>query len=501
MGSTFASRLLGFLRVAVVGAIFGGSGDADVLNLVFNIPNNLRKLLAEGALSSAFIPVLSSAIIADPGGESSRRIVRLIVTMQLVILLPLMLLSVAFSGQIVDVILDFPEPARQALASDLFQWLIHYLLLISVSAVLMGTINSHNRFLIPALTPLIFSISVIVSILLLHHRMGVFSMAVGVLVGGVLQILFQTPQFSKLGYDFRPSFKFSDPRFRTVMVQWLPVVGTASIYAINQQVTMLFASGLEDGSGSAVTNALTFWQLPFGIFGASIITVLFPRMSRQSAAADTQGLQQSLQYGFRYLIALLIPSAVIMGMLGHEIVAVALQRGEFQPQYTDLAARTLAGYCFGLLSVGAFSFFQRFFYATGNFRVPLVTALVTFVLDVGLAVWLKETRLRVVGLAIANSAAFSVGLLLMVYKANHALGGLDFRRIGVTFAKVGLSVVPVALFIRIYLQRSGQWWVEGSSPANLLRLTGVGAGAVGILLAMYYSLQVEAFRSLVGRKK
>ncbi|TVQ39840.1 MAG: murein biosynthesis integral membrane protein MurJ [Spirochaetaceae bacterium] len=501
MGATSASRLLGFVRVAVIGAIFGGSGEADVLNLVFNIPNNLRKLLAEGALSSAFIPVLSTTIVEDGSGESSRRIVRLVLTLQLVILLPLMLLSVLFSSQIVGVILDFPEPARQVLASDLFRWLIHYLLLISISAVLMGTINSHNRFLVPSLTPLLFSISVIGAIVLLHRRMGIFAMAVGVLAGGVLQILFQVPQFIKLGYDFRPSFRFGDQRFRTVMAQWLPVVGTASIYSINQQVAMLFASGLEDGSGSAMTNALTFWQLPFGIFGASITTVLFPRMSRQFAAGDNQGLQQSLQYGFRYLIALLVPSAVIMGMLSHEIVAVALQRGVFQPRYTDLAARTLRGFCLGLLSVGAFSFFQRFFYATGRFRIPLLTAGVAFVLDVGLSLWLKETRLRVVGLAIANSAAFTVALALMIHQAHRMLGGLDFRRIGVTMGKVTLSVAPVVLFIRLFLRHSGAWWMEGSTLANLLRLTGVAGGAIGILLIMYYFLQVEAFRTLIGRQK
>lgn len=501
MGSTFLSRLLGFVRIAVIGAIFGGSGEADVLNLVFNIPNNLRKLLAEGALSSAFIPVLSATIIEDPSGDASRRIVRQILALQLVLLVPLMVLSVPFSSNIVGVILDFPEPERQQLASQLFSYLIHYLVLISISAVLMGTMNSHNRFLIPALTPLLFSISVIGAILLLHQRLGVFSMAVGVLVGGVLQILFQTPLFRKLGYDFRLSFSFGNPRFRTVMAQWLPVVATASVYAINQQIAMLFASGLEDGSGSAMTNALTFWQLPFGIFGASITTVLFPRMSRQSAAGDLDGLRQSVEYGLRYLIALLIPSAMVMGLLGREIIAVALQRGEFLPQYTELAARVLAGYSLGLLSVGAFSFFQRFFYAGGNFRTPLVTACVALVLDVGLSLWLKETRLRVVGLAIANSVAFSVGLLMMLYQANRMLGGLDFRRIGGTLAKVGCSLVPLVAFVTIYLQRTGAWWVEGSSLVNLGRLAVVGFGSVAIVVAMYYVLGVEAIRTVFGRNR
>ena len=501
MASTRVSRLLGFVRIAIIGAVFGGAGQADVLNLVFNIPNNLRKLLAEGALSSAFIPVLSAAIGEDNSGRTSRAIVRQILTLQWIILLPIMAASVVFAGPIIRTILDFPELERQILAAGLFRWMIHYLFLISISAVLMGTLNSHNRFLIPAVTPILFSVAVIGAVLLLHRSIGVYSMALGVLIGGVLQILFQTPSFVGLGYDFRPSFRFDDPRFRTVMAQWLPVVGTASIYTVNQQVAMYFASGLEDGSGSAMTNALTFWQLPFGIFGASITTVLFPRMSRQAAAGDRDGLGESLQYGFRYLIALLVPSAVVMGLLSHEIVAVALQRGEFLPQYTSLAARALTGYSLGLLSVGAFSFFQRFFYAMGDFRTPMVTAVVAFLLDVLLSLWLKETSLRVVGLAVANSIAFTVALGLMVMKAHQALGGLDFRRIGVTFGKVVVSVLPAVVAIVLFLRATGSWWMQGSTVANLGRLLGITLIASVLVLGMFLIMKVEAFWTLVARRR
>lgn len=262
---------------------------------------------------------------------------------------------------------------------------------------------------------------------------------------------------------------------------------------------MYFASGLEDGSGSAMTNALTFWQLPFGIFGASIITVLFPRMSRQAAAGDSEGLLQSLQFGFRYLVALLVPSALIMGMLSHEIVAVALQRGEFLPVYTDLAARALTGYCLGLLSVGAFSFFQRFFYAIGDFRTPMITALIAFTLDVALSLWLKETRLRVVGLAVANSVAFTVALGFMVNRVHRKVGHLDFGRIGVTFGKVTLSLIPVAIAIRIFRLATGNWWIDGSTLLNLGRLSLIGGISVVIVVGLYYLLRVEAFWTLFTR--
>ncbi|MFP4372865.1 MAG: murein biosynthesis integral membrane protein MurJ [Spirochaetaceae bacterium] len=501
MVSTFASRLLGFVRIAVIGAIFGASGNADVLNLVFTIPNNLRKLTAEGALSSAFIPVLSQSIVDDAGGETSRGLVRSIATFQFVVLAPFMVLAVVFAQPVVDVILDFPELERQLLAADAFRWFIHYTVLISLSAVLMATLNSHRRFLIPALTPVLFSITVIASILLLHRRLGIFSMAVGVLAGGLIQILFQLPSFAALGYSLRPRWNFSDPRFRKVLRQWLPVVGTASIFTINQQVAILFASGLEDGSGSAMTNALVFWQLPFGIFGAAITTVLFPRMSRQAALNDRDGLSETLQFGFRYLVTLLVPSALVLSLLGREIIAVALQRGAFEARFTVLTSEVLMFYSLGLLSVGAYNFFQRFFYATDDFRTPLIVAVVTLILDVSLSLWLKETVLGVRGLALANSIAFSVGLLLLLYRSSIVLGGIDVRRILVTLGKVFTALVPIAAFIRVYLARTGPWWREGSTVRTLGLLAIPGISSIVICLGMYYILRVEAFSAFLRARR
>lgn len=501
MVSTFGSRLLGFVRIAVIGAIFGASGRADVLNLVFTIPNNLRKLTAEGALSSAFIPELSRSIVEDPSGAESRGLVRRIVAVQFVALVPLLIFAAVFAQPVVNTILDFPEVERQLLAADAFRWFIHYTLLISLSAVLMATLNSHGRFLIPALTPLLFSVSVIASILLLHQRLGIFSMAVGVLAGGVIQILFQYPSFRRLGYGLLPRWNFRDARFRKVLRQWVPVVGTASIFTINQQIAILFASGLEDGSGSAMTNALVFWQLPFGIFGAAITTVMFPRMSRQAAARDREGLGETLQFGFRYLVTLLVPSALVLSLLGREIIAVALQRGAFEARFTVLTSEVLTFYALGLLSVGAYNYFQRFFYATDDFRTPMVVAGVTLVLDVGLSLWLKETPLRVRGLALANSIAFTVGLLLFMYRGSVVLGGIDVRRILVTLGKVAASLVPIVLFVQWYLARTGPWWQDGSSLRTLGLLTVPAAGAVVICLAMYYILRVEAFTALMRARR
>ena len=502
MGATLVSRLLGFVRQAVINAVFGASGSADVLNAVFNIPNNLRKLLAEGALSAAFIPVLSQSLANDEerGTGVPQLVVRNLLSFQALILVPLLVLSVVFARPITLFILDFPEVERQLLAADLFRWFIHYTLLISVSAVMMGSLNSSNRFAVPAFTPIVFSIFVIGSVILLYRSLGVYSMAVGTLAGGIGQMLFQTPQFLRSGFDFRPSFAFRNPHFRRILRQWLPVVASSSIFAVNQFFAFYFATGLEDGSSSALSNAIVFWQLPLGIFGVSVTTVLFPRMSREAVGSELHVLRGTIAYGIRAISALLIPSAVILGALSFETIAVAFQRGAFTEANTLMAARVLIGYCVGMVGVGLFNFLQRSFYARGDYRTPTFTALVVLVIDVSLSLILKETPLRVVGLALANSIAFTVGAMALLFLSHRSLNGLEGPSIPTTVGKASVATVPALAVLLVFRRLWGLLWRSGSTAANFGILLAVGLLAAGIIAVFYRVLRIEAVAILLKRR-
>ncbi len=494
---TLVSRLLGFLRIAVITAVFGATGKADIINLTFSIPNNFRKLLAEGALSSAFIPVLSASIHNDGSLETSRKIVQNIITFQLFILIPFCLLSIIFSDTLVSrVFSEFSDPEQIDLASSLFSWFILYLLFVSISAAMMGVINSHNKFFIPAVTPTLFSISLIAAILLLHPYLDVYAMVIGVLVGGVAQIAFQYPQFRRLGYGFRLNAAFNNPEFKNIMRRWLPVLATSSIFTITQTIAFRFATGLEDGSTSALTNALVFYQLPYGLFSASVTTVLFPRMSKQAAAQNMEGLNDSLQYGLRFLLILLVPSALVLSLNGREIIAVAIQRGQFTADNTVMTAEVLTGYCYGLYSVGAYNFTQRFFYSLGNYRTPLAISFFVALLDIGFSLWLKETPLRVAGLSIANSISFTAGLVFLLLSAKRLTGSLHMKRLLLTLGKIIVSLIPVYLFNRIFIAITGTWWVQGSTMINLGRLLIFIAVDLGVILGLYRLFRVEMFSVL-----
>lgn len=499
---TFISRFLGFIRTAVVTAIFGASGIADVINLTFAVPNNLRKLMAEGALSSAFIPVLARTLQEDDSIINSRRIVKNILTFQMIILIPLSVLSIIFAKPLIKIILaEFKEPWQIELSANLFRWFINYLILISISAVLMAVLNSHNYFFIPAVTPLLFSISVIGSILIFYKSLGEYSMVLGVLLGGFLQILFQIPLFYKIGYSFRPNLNFRNEKFRQVLSQWGPVLATSSLYTITETLAFRFASGLADGSTSAITNALVFWQLPFGIFSASITTVLFPRMSRQAAAMNYDGLRESVQYGIRFLFVLLIPSALVLSLFGKEIISMAIQRGKFTSTNTILTAKVLIAYATGLFSVGAYNFLQRYFYSRSNFKIPFFIALFVSFLDIILSITLKNTVLAVQGLAYANSIAFSLGLIPMTYYIKRDLGYLEGKRIFLTFLKVLICQVPPVMFILFYKFRIGNFWISGSSFKGFLYLFLGLSGFLILTLAGYRIANIEILSILLKRKK
>ena len=492
MVCTALSRVLGFVRVAVIGAVFGATGVADVLNAVYMIPNNLRKLLAEGALSSALIPELARALERerDSGDGDARVLVRRVLSLLTVTVVVVVTLAVLFARPVVGVVLGFPEAWKMALAVELFRLVFPYLLLVSVGAVLMAVLNCHDVFVVPALAPLLFSVNVVAAILLFHRHWGLLAAGVGILAGGIGGVVGQLPLFFRRGYDLRPDWRWSDPRLRRIVRQWVPVVASASIFAITQQVALVLASGLEDGSTSALANALVFWQLPFGILSVSVVTAHFPRMSRHAASGDGEALRHTFASALRLIVALMLPPAVFYLYFGEQVIQVALERMTFTATGTRLASRVLTGYAAGLVGVAVFNFVQRYFYAIADYRTPLLAALAVAAIDVPLAIIMKETGLRVAGLAVANSVAFSAGAVLLLAAARkrlHRFGGAHAASYG---ARVVAANAALALLLAGVAAVTGSWWQPGSSWQNAVLMFSIVVIAAAATLALYRVLQL-----------
>jgi len=500
MSGTLGSRILGFVRIALVSMYFGASGEADILNAVFNIPNNFRKLLAEGALSSAFIPELSRQIVDDPTGKKARDLSRSILGLQLLILLPLSLFCIFFPEIVLKVFIRFREPWKLDMAVSLFRWIFHYILLISVSAVLMAVLNSHNHFLVPAVSPLLFSISVIASIVIWHESLGIFSMVLGVLGGGVAQILWQYPFYRKIGYSIRPRLHFGEESFRRVMRQWGPVLITSSIFTINQQIAVYLATGLDEGSTTALSNAIVFWQLPFGIFSASITTVLFPKMSRQAGEKNWKGLSYTLQEGIHMLAVLLIPSTVLLMFFGPELISTALQRGEYRADDTMITSRVLLAYAPGMFFVGSYNLLQRSYYSQGDYGFPLKTAIGAVVADISLSLVFIQMGWGVASLAWANSIAFIAGSLILLFTGLRGNIIFDFPRFSVQILKVITAQIPMILVILLFKRIFPvSRFFAGSGWGNFGIFALEGFTSLGILLFFYNLMKLDVMSILKRR--
>jgi putative peptidoglycan lipid II flippase len=498
---TAGSRLFGYVRQALFNYYFGGAGAADAINAVFNIPNNLRKLFAEGAFSSAFIPVLSTTLADDPGGTRPRELVRTLVALQLLVLLPLVALSLAFPRVIVTGLLAFSDPDKIAVGVQLTRWMFNYILFVSLSALVMAVLNTHGRFTVPALSPLMFTLATVLSLLFFHGKLGILAMGVGVFVGGILQLACQLPSLRRLGYRFLPSFRLSNPDLLKTAKLWLPYLASASIVTINQFFAQYFASGLEDGSVSAITNSVMFLQIPIGIFTTSVATVTFPAMSRQAAQGQIEALRETVSYGIRFLVILLVPSSVLLCLFGREIIAAAVQRGRFTPEATLMAARALTGYALGLLSMGIYTFLLKLFNSFKSFMIPLASAGFIAALDIILSIVLKETPLRVSGLAYANSIAFTAGSIVLVVLARRRLGPLGWRDNLVTLGKSILGSTPMAVLLAAFLSWKPDLWVHGGSLRATALIAAACAAAAGMTVAMYLLLRVPYLTDLVRRRR
>lgn len=503
MGCTLASRILGFVRTAAIGALFGAGGAADVINLIFNIPNNLRKLLAEGALSTAFIPELSRQISEDPKRKKSRELAASILGLQFLIIVPILLISILFPDQVLRIFETFADPEKSALSRVLFRWMMPYILLVSISALMMAVQNTHEHFLIPAITPIVFSLCVIGSLLIGYKRLGALSIAYGVLAGGIAQILVQFPSYRKLGYTLTPQWCFASVSFRRVLRQWGPIVLTSSLFAINNQIAMLLASRLPDKSPSSLSYAIVFFQLPFGVFSASITTVLYPRMSRQASIRDIDALAGSLSFGYRNLWALLLPSAMALAVLGEPIIAVAFQRGAFSREDTILTARVLTAYSIGMPFIGFFNISQRAFYALGELRRPFYCALVAVVIDIILSLlFVFRFNGGSHSLALANSIAFIFAAILQYIILRKSIRfNLDSYSMK-TFAKV-IAASGAGCLVILAANRfiGARWWSGGSRWENLALLSTIAIIASALILGLYSWMKVETLSIIFKRKK
>ena len=455
----FLSRITGVIREIVMARLFGAGEIYDAFLLGFRIPNLTRDLFAEGALSSAFVPVFTK-YLSTKGKAEAAELSNLVATALLVVVSVLCALGMIFSPQLVNLLAPgFAQiPGKFALAVQLTRIMFPFLLLVALAAQAMGILNSCNQFGVPALSSTFFNIGSVGFGLVLGFvagpRLGlspIEGMAYGVVVGGAWQLFWQVPSLIRRGFVFRPRFDLSHPGLRNIAHLMGPaIVGNASVQ-VNVMVNTNFASSITDAAGHVMNGpvswlgyAFRFMMLPLGLFGVAIGSATLPAISRSAATGDMAEFRNTLARSLGLIFLLTIPSSVALAVLGDSMIAVVYQGGKFRVSDTHQTALALSCYALGLAGYAAIKVLAPAFYALNDARTPMIVSLISIVINAAAASsMVKLAGLGHAGLALSTSIVALVSSAVLFEVLRRRVGGVQGRRLFTSFVKITAASVAM----------------------------------------------------------
>jgi putative peptidoglycan lipid II flippase len=421
---TMASRLLGLVREQLFAALLGAGFFTDAFNCAFRIPNLLRDLFAEGALSAAFVPTFSQ-VETEKGKDAAHLLANRLCGALLVIIGTLTLLGVVFARQVVWALAPgfAAEPGKLELTAQLTRIMMPFLLLVSLAAVMMGMLNARGRFSLPALAPSLFNVAAIVAGAGLWlsgagPQVAVVGWSLGTLFGGFLQFTVQVPQLWRDGYRPVPRLLgvWSDPAIRRIARLMAPATLGLAAVQVNILINTQFASS-EPGAISWLNFAFRLMYLPIGIFGVAIATVTASSLARRAAQKDLAGVRAGLNQGLRHVAFLTLPSTIGLFVLAEPIIGLIYQHGRFTPSDTTKTAWALASYSMGLYAYSGVKVAAPAFYALDRVRFPLLAsaaAVLTNLAVNGLAHrYLMAHGAGFIGIAFGTSLGAMVNLVIL----------------------------------------------------------------------------------------
>jgi putative peptidoglycan lipid II flippase len=495
--ATLASRVLGFVRDMVVALAFGAGPVTDAFFVAFRIPNMLRRLLAEGALSTAVIPVFSDYLV-NRRRTDVERMLRAVVAAALGALVLTTVAGVVGAPWIVRAIAPgfSADPSHLELAVFLTRVMFPYLVLVGLAALAMGLLNAEGRFFAPALGPAVLNVGMIAAVLALAGTLDppVLALAIGVLLGGLGQLLVQVPDLRRLGLLVRPSVDLRHPALVRIVTLLGPSVFGLAAVQVTVFVNTLLASMLPSGSISFLYYADRVMEFPLGVFGIALASASLPTMARQAAAGDTRGVAETVSFSLRLSLWVAVPATIGLVVLRTPITRILFERGRFTAIDTEATASALAWYAVGLAAFSASRIAAQAFYAIGEPGTAVRMGLVSVAANVIAAVVLMQP-LRHGGLALASSLAAYVNVVALLVVARRRFGRIGGRALVVSAARTLGAALPLLLWCGAVVR----WW-----PARPTLVVDVGwlavamVGGVVVYCAASIAARAPEPRALLG---
>jgi len=489
--STLCSRVLGLVRDVLMAAYFGAARTADVFYISFMIPNLFRRLVAEGALTISFIPVYTEYLVHD-GKDEAMKLAQKVMTAQAIFMLAIITAGMFFSPQIMKIFFGRNDSSEiLVLSINLTRLMFPYLFFVGFVAFAMGFLNSHRHFFSPAIAPVFLNIGMITGIVFFirFFKEPVYGVALGVLLGGVLQMLIQIPYMIREGFIFKVSVDFKHPGIRKIFRMLTPALFGIAIYQINTLVSNMLATMIPEGSVSYIyyTNRLT--ELVLGVFIVSIGNVILPEMSRLTALDDSIKFKKLFSDSVSSALFLAVPATAALIAAGIPVISVIFMHGKFTYNDVVLTYYSLVSASVGIIFIAALRITTPAFYAMKDTKTPVISAGVSLVVNVVAGYILMHTPLKHAGLTLANTISAIVQMSILMALLNKKTGGIDMKRILKSLMKFTIaSVLMAALVIWI---GSFADWEKGSMMIKMIFLTIIVFAGGGVYFTMCYLLRSD----------
>jgi putative peptidoglycan lipid II flippase len=447
---TLLSRLFGFGRDAVVAALFTRR-DTDAFWVALTIPNALRQLLAEGAISSAVVPVLSDRL-AKGGDEAGRSFFARARGVSLAVLVVVTVLGIVLARELTWLFASgySGDPSKLELTTDLTRVMFPYIFFMGTAALGMAALNAKRRFAVAAFAPALFSVGIIGAAFALRGPLserGIpspMALAIGVLAGGVMQVLAQVPALRRIGYMTRPIFDLRDPHVREMIRRIGPMTFGLGVYYVDLVLSRRFLSELGEGAQSYFSWASRLCDLPQGIFVMALSSATLPSLSTFAAKGQTGELVTTWAHGMRLAMFVAIPCSLALIVIGEPLVVLLFERGHFDPEASRQTARALAWQGGAIFTVAATRQLVPAFHALGDTRTPVIVSAIDLVAFIVLAMVLRG-RLGHVGISVAVAGSSAVQMLLLLHALRAKVGSIRGRELVSSGARVALASIIAAV--------------------------------------------------------
>jgi putative peptidoglycan lipid II flippase len=497
--ATGLSRIAGLAREIVAANYFGVKGPMSAFTIAFQVPNLVRSLFADAALQAAFVPVFTEQLEKRSRAEAFRVASALVfviaiglgsLTALFVLIAPLLmpLFAPGFDSELTD------------LTVDLAQLLFPIVLLLGLSGLVVGVLNSFEHFSVPAIAPLFWNLAIIATLVALTPQLEgndrIYAYAAGVLIGTVVQLLLPLPWLRRTGFRIVRSFDWRDERVLRVLKLMFPVTIGLGLINFNLSVNSIFATLISDQAPAAIDKAFRVYMLPQGMFAVAVATVLFPTLSRFAARQDSRGLRLTLARGNRQLLLLMVPAAAAILVLSDPITRVLYERGEFDASQTELVSEALFFFAFSLPFAGLNLILTRAFFSLQRPWVPTFVALANLAVNAGLNAILYKP-LGIGGITLSTAGVSLVTTVALAAVLRTEVGGIDGRRTldaGIRILAAAALLAGATLGARELIDAA----VSTDFGGQLVVVLGAGAVGTAVYVAAVYALRVEEARQIAA---